>query len=379
MRVLHTVEFYHPHLGGAERVVQRISEGLAGRGHDVAVATSWDPSRHKDVLNGVRIVPFRIMGNSVRGMQGEVDRYQEWLCSESFDVILNYAAQAWPTDAALSILREIKGAKILATCGFSGLYGLRRLMYRGYYRMLRDRIANYDAVIYHAATGADAAFGRIHARGEQAVIPNGVDSREFEGRTREFRQTYGVRRQFLLLSVGNHYRVKGHRDLMQVMRMLERLDASLIVIGEDPGGMRSCWKRCAAAPLRDPRILMLRSVPRADLIAAYREADLFLLTSRFEVAPLVLVEAMAAGCPFISYAVGNAAELDGGLVVRGPKMMAATVSAMLQDDRKRRSLGESGKEFQRRFLEWDVILDRYERLYTSLVDRKKGKGKLSRC
>jgi len=374
MRILHTVEFYYPHLGGAERVVQRISEELVRRGHDVVVATSWNPSRSEETLNGVRIVPFRIMGNSVRGISGEVERYRAWLRSERFDIILNYAAQAWPTDAALSVLPEIRGAKILAACGFSGLHGLRRLVYRGYYRMLRDQIANYDAIIYHSANGADAAFGRVHARGEQVVIPNGVDGQEFDGGTRAFRQSYGIHRQFVLLSVGNHYRVKGHEDLMQVMRLLGDLDACLVVIGEDPGGRRSCWKSCGNASSRDPRILILKSVPRTDLVAAYRAADLFLLTSHFEVAPLVLVEAMAAGCPFISYAVGNASELDGGLVVRGPKMMAERVRALLQDDQERRRLGERGKAFQRSFLEWEAIIDQYEHLYTSFVDGRRQKG-----
>ncbi len=78
------------------------------------VATSWDPSRTEEVLNGVRIVPFRIMGNSVRSMRGEVGRYQEWLRRESFDVILNYAAQAWPTDAAgVGAARELDGGLVV--------------------------------------------------------------------------------------------------------------------------------------------------------------------------------------------------------------------------------------------------------------------------
>jgi len=118
---------------------------------------------------------------------------------------------------------------------------------------------------------------------------------------------------------------------------------------------------------------MLRGIPRSDLVAAYRAADLFLLTSQFEVAPLVLIEAMAASCPFISYAVGNALELEGGLVVRGPKMMAETVNTLLRDDRDRQQLGARGKAFQRRFLEWDAIIDRYEQLYTSLVGEQKRK------
>jgi len=39
MRLILTVERYAPAIGGAERVVQRIGEGLAARGHGVTVVT----------------------------------------------------------------------------------------------------------------------------------------------------------------------------------------------------------------------------------------------------------------------------------------------------------------------------------------------------
>ena len=181
MRILHTVEFYHPHVGGAERVVQRISEGLVRRGHDVVVATSWDPTRTDDRHNAVEIVPFRVRGNYVRGMTGELSGYQNWLRQGRFDLVMNYAAQAWPTDAALPILHHLNAATVLATCGFSGRYGIRRVLYAGYFRMLRQRIREYDALIYHHEGGADAAFGRRYGRGRHVVIPNGADAPGFAG------------------------------------------------------------------------------------------------------------------------------------------------------------------------------------------------------
>lgn len=370
MRVLHTVEFYSPHVGGAERVVQRISEGLAARGHEVVVATSWDPRRVQDMINGVRVASFRVAGNRARGMRGDVGQYQDWLVRERFDVVLNYAAQAWPTDAALDVLGRLTGVKVLATCGFSGLHGARRLLYRGYYRTLQTRINEYDAVVYHSSLGADRAFGQKHARGDQVVLPNGVDSNEFESPGHAFRNTYGIRSRFLLLSVGNHYWVKGHGDLRWLVMVLAGLDVTLVLVGDDPGGLRSCWRACARAARRDHRIRVLREIPRADVVAAYREADVFLLSSRFEVAPLVLVEAMAAGTPFVSYDVGNAKELSGGIVVGSRQAMAEAVRALLGDEARRKALGDAGQTIQRQSLEWGAIVDQYERLYARLVRTK---------
>ena len=370
MRILHTVEFYHPHVGGAERVVQRVSEGLVRRGHEVVVATGWDPARIEHDGSGVQIVPFRVRGNFVRSMTGEVARYQDWLQRERFDVVMNYAAQAWPTDAALPVLRQIRAARVLATCGFSGLHGIRRVLYAGYFRMLRERIREYDALIYHAEGGADTAFGRRFGRGEQVVIPNGADSAEFIGSAAQFRARHGIRARHLLLHVGNHHRVKGHRDLIWMLKELRGFDAALVMIGGDPGGWTSCWKSCSRSAQRDPRLVLLRQVPRADVVAAFLDADLVLLTSRFEAAPLVLVEAMAAGVPFVSYDVGNARALPGGVVVHGPAGLPGAVRDLLADEARCQGLGAAGRDFHRRTLEWDAIVDRYEVLLTSLAGRR---------
>jgi glycosyltransferase involved in cell wall biosynthesis len=66
-RILFITHLYFPALGGAERVFQRIAEGLSGRGHDVTVLTSdalsteqyyrgvLDPPPQLETINGVRI------------------------------------------------------------------------------------------------------------------------------------------------------------------------------------------------------------------------------------------------------------------------------------------------------------------------------------
>ena len=73
MKILHTVEFYHPSVGGMQEVVRQISERLVALGHQVTVATTALPERTEKEINGVKIVEFKISGNAVRGMSGETD------------------------------------------------------------------------------------------------------------------------------------------------------------------------------------------------------------------------------------------------------------------------------------------------------------------
>lgn len=79
------------------------------------------------------------------------------------------------------------------------------------------------------------------------------------------------------------------------------------------------------------------------------KADIFVLASDSEGDPLVLLEAMAAGLPWISTSWG-AAELlppgECGLVVPAgsPERLAAAMEELVRDPKKRRSMGRRGRE-----------------------------------
>jgi len=122
MRILHTVEFYDPSVGGMQEVVKQLSERLVTLGHDVTVATTKLPNRKSLEFNGVRIVEFAISGSLVRGLSGEVERYKKFLVESKFDVVTNFAAQQWATDLALGVLDKIKAKKVFVPTGFSGFY-----------------------------------------------------------------------------------------------------------------------------------------------------------------------------------------------------------------------------------------------------------------
>jgi glycosyltransferase involved in cell wall biosynthesis len=124
-------------------------------------------------------------------------------------------------------------------------------------------------------------------------------------------------------------------------------------------------------------------LPRPETVAAYKAADLFLFPSNVECSPLVLFECMASRTPFLSTDVGNAAEIiewsGGGNLLPTLKdptghsyarvaESAALLEAIYQAMDQRRNMAESGfKAWQQRF-NWEVITEKYENLYASLVD-----------
>ena len=142
----------------------------------MTVATTRIPERGPQNLNGVRVEEFDVRGNAAVGVRGEVSRYREFVAEGAFDVVMTYAAQQWTTDALLDVVDDIPAVRVLAPCGFSGLYQRR---FRRYFARLPEQMSRWDALVFHGGAYRDIEFAREAGIEQLYVIPNGADEREF--------------------------------------------------------------------------------------------------------------------------------------------------------------------------------------------------------
>ena len=125
----------------------------------------------------------------------------------------------------------------------------------------------------------------------------------------------------------------------------------LVVIGNKPlrlGCQWDCRRRALTTRLGSrgrKRVIML-DPPRAEVIDAYKAADLFVFGSQVECSPLVLFEAAASATPFVTVGAGNAAEIaewtGGGIVVPSERQPDGRFTATPEALRRRRSRGSGG-------------------------------------
>ena len=421
MKILHTVEFYSPSVGGAQEVVRQLSERLMQRGHDVTVATSADPARVEKTINDVRIEEFHISGNAVRGFQGETKRYQQFLVDGDFDIMMNYAAQQWTMDLVFPVLERIPYPKVMIPCGFSGLY---EPAYQDYFAHMPEVMRGYDHIVFHADDYRDTNFARKHYLKHFTIIPNGASEIEFNDMDTTFRKRYRISEDVpLLLTVGSHTSMKGHRLSLDAFQQLAIEPAVLVIIGNtfpSPGEfgrfLSSVWEtlrsrqimavakmllRAAVGGitpgcLPDDRLrslwISLRSLgkkrvlllnpPRADVLAAYHAADVFIFGSNIEYSPLVLYEAVASRTPFVSLACGNAAEIaawtgggviaptiqkEHGYVDGDSEIFAREIAALLENVNQRQSLADAGFRTWSEKFSWNKIVSQYDELYQLLI------------
>lgn len=390
-RVLLCCEHYPPSVGGVQEVMRQVAERLASDGVDVTVVTSDHPGREQGALrNGVRVVSFSIRGNRTKGLIGPVDQYQSFLLQGKFDALLIKAAQQWTFDAALDVLPMIQSRKIFIPCGFSGL---GNPLYADYFQQMAGWLRYFDGLIFYATDYQDISFARRNGVSQLYIIPNGVDEREFLDR-----DDHEVRRKLkiddgddVLLSVGSRIAAKGHWEVIRsfMQAHIER-PSTLVINANSPKSTAAQfikrqvrhistgrWPLGLMALLAEggcprKRVLIV-DLPRCDLVDLYKTANLFVLASHVEYSPLVLLEANAAGTPFLASPVGNSEEIarwtGGGRVVsqsnntclRTIPSLTREMEVMLSDRRKLKEMGERARmAIWERGLIWRRIVPQYK-------------------
>ena len=393
LKILHTVESYAPSVGGAQEVVKQISELLVARGHDVTVATTANPTRIATEINGVHVAGFDLAGNRVRGITGDVEAYRRFLVEGEFDIVMNYAAQQWATDATFDVLPQLAAAKVLVPCGFSALY---RRQYADYFRRMPDWMRQYDATVLMGEQYRDAKFARLHQIENIHLIPNAASAAEFlDGSTGDIRARLGISEDaFLILHVGSHTGIKGHAEAISMFRRARIDNAVLVIVANDFGhGCRGACRAKAALFAWTPfarvsgmtgKRLHILDLSRADTIALYHASDLFLFPSNVECSPIVLFEAAASRTPFLASNAGNSAEIaawtGAGEIIASTENAigdcrpsvddgSRRLEALWADIRRRREMARAGRAAWEQQFTWEKIAHQYEALYFSLIVR----------
>jgi glycosyltransferase involved in cell wall biosynthesis len=378
MRILHTAHSYAPEISGVAEVVKQLSVRLALRGHEVHVATKQLGKLSADeILDGVHVHRFDVDGNVVTGMRGAVDSYVRFVRSMTWDVMALHCAQTWTTDVLLPFLHEIPTCKIFVGHGFSALDNPR---YKNYFDSLAISLKQVDQILALSNLLEEEPFCTKYGLPAPYVIPNGVDLAEWDAPVHGLRSAWGIGNRSWLLSVSNHSPVKGHPTFFNVVRQVrkELPDALGTIIGGNYAAAQwgigrwgikgGCWYRCRGLAAFRSGVALRWNVPRSETVSAIKEADIVLITSWREASPLVVLESMAAGTPWVAFDVGSVREHAGGVVVNSVEDMTMTALELLNNSDRRDKLGQDGRMRVREGHDWEAITTRYEQLYTAAAN-----------
>lgn len=178
-------------------------------------------------------------------------------------------------------------------------------------RGTREALRHADGVI---AVSADLGRSVVELGadpGSVQVVLDGVDKSVFlPGDQATARQQLGLAPgQRHLLFIGNLVEVKGLDILLQACAQLDQAtdDWQLHLVGDGP--LRGSLAQQADALGIAPRVRFHGSQPQHALPGWLHAADLFVLPSRSEGIPNVLLEASACGTPYVASRVGGIPEI----------------------------------------------------------------------
>lgn len=240
-----------------------------------------------------------------------------------------------------------------------------RLRKRAFWRLFQAR-ALREAACLHATS--EAELDDIRAAGlvnPVAVIPNGVDLPEPASSDPSGSRT--------VLSLGRIHPKKGLDTLVRAWARVEagHPDWRLRIVGPaELGHDHDLTALGASLNLRRMSIEGPAYGPAR--LAAYREADLFVLPTRHENFANTVAEALAAGLPVISTKGAPWAGLEtegcGWWIDHGHEPLAATLSAALAlPCETLGAMGAKGRAWMARDFSWDRVADQMLAVYAWLA------------
>ncbi len=207
------------------------------------------------------------------------------------------------------------------------------------------------------------------------LIPNGipVDQFRYPGMSRlSWRRRAGfLDHDFLFLSVARLSPQKNHELMLRAFAAdpKMRVQAHLLLAGD--GELRDPLERLAQELDIDARVHFLGN--RTDIAEMMGACDAFVLSSWQEGNPLCVMEAMAAGLPVISTAVGGVPELiwpgiHGLLTEPGSvESFAHAMSTMMRDTEFREECALRSAQRAARKFDVQGMIDGYDSLYRHLL------------
>jgi L-malate glycosyltransferase len=212
------------------------------------------------------------------------------------------------------------------------------------------------------------------------VIPMGIDPEKFsEGPFPYVKKDYFA--GHIILSVGRLIDWKGTIYLINAMPKIIRTfpDTKLLIAGSGPE-QESLSHKVHEHGL-DQHVTFLGVVDDKTLLSLYHAADVFVLPSinkdgKTEALGVVLLEAMASGCPVIGSNVGGIPDIitdgENGFLVpeQDPHGLAEKIILLLSDERLREKFRSQGLIRVQQSFSWDRIADDFSQIFERVLSTR---------
>ena len=360
------------HVGGTEVQVLELLRGLPGRYQlSVSVLDEGGPLAPAVQALGHQPEAFPLRGSiaQVNTLQ-QVWRLAGWLRRHRIQLV--HVHDFYSSVLAVPAARLAGARVIVGRLDLAHWHGkARRRLLAQLTRMADHVVGNCQAIKRMVVEEEGIPEERV------SVIHNGLDLPRFEARMRQplAAPVPGGGRGPLVVHVANmNHPVKRQEDLLVALAQLKHTgcEVKAWLVGDGP--RRAQLERQAAELGLEGTAFFLGQRP--DVPALYARATLGVLCSNAEGMSNAVVEGLAAGLPMVVTRVGGNPDLvahgERGLVVEPerPADLARALRVAVDSPERARAWGRAGREFVRRELSLERLVERHDAMYRGVLGLK---------
>ncbi len=363
-------------LGGAEAQAIELALGLRQRGWQVEIVALKPVALEKD-LSGTGLAYTCL--NMGRGLSDAMafTRFLQRVRDTRPDIVHSHMTHPnLLTRAARSLcpvpvlLNTLHGHKMYSVR--SGSFFLREMAHR-----FTDRLADLTTVVSQAAADRYARNGVV-SRARLLAVPNGIRTALYQPNEtvrREMRRELGLGDEFAWLAAGRLEMVKDYPTMLRGFAGSLQAGGNQVLLIAGGGSLAPQLERLAFSLGISARVRFLGQ--RVDIPNLLQAADAFVLSSKFEGLPMVLLEAGAHGLPIVATRVGGNAEVFregcGGFLVpaQSPLELGRAMERVVDlPAAERKAMARCARQDVHERFGMDNVLNRWEEIYQQLMARK---------
>lgn len=378
MRILQVTPFFSPQMGGSPQVAYQICRHLTQRGHEVTLVTSdyaIQASRFQPDHFEVVFFPNLIAKGGMYLSPGLIRWAKE--NTRKFDMIHMHEFRTFQNVVMRHFAIQSEVPYVLSAHGTLPVIIQRKLFKKMYDLLIGNALLDSASrliavspmeIEHYQQAGVNA--GRIR------VVYNGLDVEEYARLPARgsFRHNLGGMSENtkIILFLGRLHKIKGINYLIEAFSMFRKEFAPciLVIAGPDEGELRNLKILSSRLDIQE-QVRFVGPLYGEDKLAAYRDADLFVLPTAYEIYGLVTFEALLCGTPVVVSSESAAGQLisQAGAGYLSPygdvPQLAATLTEALSDEDRSAAMVQAGQAFIRKHLLWPVLTQQLEKIYAS--------------
>lgn len=357
MKIVHAIAYYGNYIGGIQVYVKELAKRQKEAGHQVKIITSDLYGKQKEI-DGINIVRVKTLFSLFRVPFTPLLPY--YLIKEDCDILHVHLPLPWLD--ICSVIKKVIHKNIKLIVHIHNYVPFKSKISK-LFAFIHDKflikIAICKANYVITPTSAFSASLKYKIPEEKHInSPNGVDTEKFYPS-----KTY---KKNSILFVGRNIPEKGLHILIAAMNLVKKQieEVRLIVIVSDPYNYNQYEKKILA--LNNGFLTMKKNIPNS-LMRKYYANSVCLVMPSLDIDSfgIVLIEAMACGCPVICSDLPGPSSIvnkDCGIIV--PKgnveMLRQAIIYMLKNSKNMR---EKARKHIENNYSWDKVYKQIEEIY----------------